>query len=717
MRTYDRTASVVFLKTNEQFGGLSNMAGGFPLRVNGIRIFTAEALYQACRFPHRPEIQRLIIGQASPMTAKMKSKPHRRDSRPDWNRVRIKIMRWCLRMKLAQNWEKFSALLLATGDRPIVEESRKDDFWGAKRSDDQTLVGMNILGRLLVELREKIRIGERDSFLRVEPLAIPDFRLDGKPIQPVFADEWIEDRYRVMATSQPGVVARRTSQVVAQASLFDQRLLSQALQLGSSGQLPGGGLARGLIAYPKYKDSGVRWLGDVPEHWEVLPALAIYKPKLVRNTGMIERTVLSLSYGRIIVKPQDRLHGLVPESFDAYQIVDPGNIIVRATDLQNDHTSLRVGYSRKRGIITAAYMCLDTTGRVSSEFGYHFLNTYDLLKIIYGFGSGLRQNLDFSHIKRMPVLVPDLPEQGAIVRFLDYADQRTREYIRAKQKLIKLLGEQKQAIIHRTVSRGLDPNVRLKPSGVKWLGGVPEHWEVAALRHRYSQCLGKMLDSKRITGNHSLPYLRNTDVQWDLVNVQGLPTMDIPPAEYGRYTVEKGDLLVCEGGEVGRCAIWRGQVGVCGFQKALHRLRPLNTRRDVPRFIYYVLRAAAKSNAFNDGHVSTIAHLTGDKLRAHRFPFPPVTEQELLVSFLDSELEKVDQAVSTALREIALLREYRIRLIADVVTGKLDVREAAGSLPLEAEEEPEPLDEADTMIDADQEPADDLDVASEEAGA
>ena len=113
LRTYSRKDSVVFRKTNERFGGLSNMAPGFPLEVNGIRILTSEALYQACRFPHKPEVQRLIIQQGSPMTAKMKSKPHRKDTRPDWDKVRVNIMRWCLRVKLAQNWQKFSALLLA----------------------------------------------------------------------------------------------------------------------------------------------------------------------------------------------------------------------------------------------------------------------------------------------------------------------------------------------------------------------------------------------------------------------------------------------------------------------------------------------------------------------------------------------------------------------------------------------------------------------------
>lgn len=166
------------------------MAGGYPLYVQGTRIYTSEALYQACRFPHLPEVQRLIIGQASPMTAKMKSKSYRKDSRPDWDRVRVKVMRWCLRVKLAQNWAKFSELLLRTGDRPIVEESRGDDFWGAKPVDQQTLVGMNVLGRLLMELREAVKAQGPAGFQAVEPLDIPEFLLLGRPIESVGALEF-----------------------------------------------------------------------------------------------------------------------------------------------------------------------------------------------------------------------------------------------------------------------------------------------------------------------------------------------------------------------------------------------------------------------------------------------------------------------------------------------------------------------------------------------
>ena len=176
-RSYRRSESAVFLKTKEKHGGLSNMAGGFPLVVNGVAIRSSEALYQACRFPHLPEVQRTIIAQKSPMTAKMKSKPHRDNSRPDWNAVRVGIMRWCLQVKLAQNYDKFGRLLLETGDKPIVEHSRRDDFWGAKPVDDATLSGVNALGRLLMELRELARQETPETLLFVNPLEIENFQL------------------------------------------------------------------------------------------------------------------------------------------------------------------------------------------------------------------------------------------------------------------------------------------------------------------------------------------------------------------------------------------------------------------------------------------------------------------------------------------------------------------------------------------------------------
>lgn len=209
VRTYDRSRSVVFLKTREEWGGLSNMAGGFPLSVCGIHILTAEALYQACRFPNQPAVQRLITEQASPMAAKMKSKPFRVDTRRDWDQVRVKVMRWCLHVKLAQNWATFSELLAATGDRPIVEESHRDPFWGAKAVDAESLVGMNVLGRLLMELRDEARNAGREGLWRVGPLSVSDFLLDAKPIGEVSGDDIVHSA-RAAAGSFTASGARRS---------------------------------------------------------------------------------------------------------------------------------------------------------------------------------------------------------------------------------------------------------------------------------------------------------------------------------------------------------------------------------------------------------------------------------------------------------------------------------------------------------------------------
>jgi len=177
---YKASESCIFRKTKDLFGGLSNMASGFSVNVNGINILTSEALYQACRFPHLPEVQEKIFKERSPMTAKMVSKHFRNDSRIDWDDNRIKIMRWCLRVKLAQNFIEFGKLLESTGDKPIIEDSSKDDFWGAIRDkeDKNFLVGVNALGRLLMELRQFYNENRYsyDMFV-VEPLDIPDFKL------------------------------------------------------------------------------------------------------------------------------------------------------------------------------------------------------------------------------------------------------------------------------------------------------------------------------------------------------------------------------------------------------------------------------------------------------------------------------------------------------------------------------------------------------------
>lgn len=190
-REYSKKEVVVFRTTHGPFGGLSNMAPGFPLAVAGIRFGTAEALYQCCRFPNAPEVQRLIISERSPMTAKMKSKRFRQQTRPDWDSVRVRIMKWCLRVKLLQHQIKFRELLRATEMRPIVEESIKDQFWGAKPCDDGFLRGKNVLGRLLMEVREEV-YNSSEGIDHVDPPDVSNFRILDKPVGVVHKSETIE---------------------------------------------------------------------------------------------------------------------------------------------------------------------------------------------------------------------------------------------------------------------------------------------------------------------------------------------------------------------------------------------------------------------------------------------------------------------------------------------------------------------------------------------
>ena len=212
-------------------------------------------------------------------------------------------------------------------------------------------------------------------------------------------------------------------------------------------------------------------------------------------------------------------------------------------------------------------------------------------------------------------------------------------------------------------------------SGVEWLGAVPAHWNIAPVYARYEVALGKMLGAKRVTGKSSGKYLRNVDVRWDAVNVEGLPEMDFPRSERDRYLLRPGDLLVCEGGEVGRTALWSGALDECFYQKAIHRVRPRSHRenREIPKFLYFLMYAMAKRGVFTaGGNPNTIDHLTAVQLRHYRMPFPASSEQRAIADFLDRETAKFDALVARKERLIELLQEKRTALITRAVTRGLD---------------------------------------------
>ncbi|MDV7212413.1 restriction endonuclease subunit S [Azotobacter beijerinckii] len=217
------------------------------------------------------------------------------------------------------------------------------------------------------------------------------------------------------------------------------------------------------------------------------------------------------------------------------------------------------------------------------------------------------------------------------------------------------------------------PYPAYKDSGVEWLGEVPENWTVCKLNFRYSVELGKMLDEKRITNTSPLPYLRNQDVQWGKINTDDLPEMDIHPVEMERYTIRSGDLLVCEGGDVGRAAIWRSEDSALGYQKALHRLRHRYAHVDTAEFFYFVLLAAKLRGVFEESESkSTIAHLPAEKFRQYRFVFPPLPDQLTIAAYLNHETARIDALIEEQQRLIELLKEKRQAVISHAVTKGLD---------------------------------------------
>ena len=685
-RTYDRANSVVFLKTDEPFGGLSNMAGGFPLWVNGTRILTSEALYQACRFPHRPEVQALIIEQRSPMTAKMKSKPYRHDSRPDWDRVRVKVMRWCLRVKLAQNWRAFSELLLKTGERPIVEESRKDTFWGAKATEDGTLVGMNVLGRLLMELREVVKVEGREPLTSVQPLAIPDFLLGGRPIDIVVAnvlEHCDEPGKAIMAPDR----AYADGHAFRQSSLFDGPAVKEAPIAVYSAFRAKSVHVADLRPYAEYKESGLPWLGQVPGHWSVERTKWRFRHRKELNVNGDHTNVLSLTLRGVVNNNPDDPEGLVPKDYRTYQLFATGDLVFKLIDLENLRTS-RVGLVHEDGIMSSAYVRLTPSSPTNIRYFYH--QFYDLYSrgIYNQLGAGVRSTLGPTDLLNIGIAIPPPDEQAAIVRFLDWANGRLERAIRAKRKVIALLNEQKQAIIHRAVTRGLDPAVPLKPSGIPWLGDIPQHWETLQVRRLVSLVTSGSRGWAEFYSDDGYIFLQSGNLGRSMALNLSFVQHVRPPsgAEGERTRVRRDDVLVCiTGALTGNVVLVDVDLPTPAFinqHVALIRLKP---DAAVPRFLAYVLRSPIGTSQFKTNEYGGTKQGLGlGEVKDVFVPLPPQNEQLRISAELGSALAKFDTAISRLEREIELLREYRTRLVADVVTGKLDVREAALLLPDEA---------------------------------
>lgn len=230
-----------------------------------------------------------------------------------------------------------------------------------------------------------------------------------------------------------------------------------------------------LPRYPQYRSSDVGLVDEIPAHWRVTPLLGVARERSESNAGLREENLLSLSYGRIVRKEISSNDGLLPESFETYQIVNQGDIVLRLTDLQNDKRSLRSARVEERGIITSAYLALEPTG-IDSPYLSHLFRAYDVCKVFYSMGGGLRQSMKYADLKRLPLLEPPEVEQRAIAAFLDRETAKIDALIAEQERLIALLSEKRQAVISNAVTKGLNPDASVKESGVEWFGSIPSHW-------------------------------------------------------------------------------------------------------------------------------------------------------------------------------------------------------------------------------------------------
>jgi type I restriction enzyme S subunit len=656
-RTYSRKDSVVFLKTDEPFGGLSNMAGGYLIHVNGVRILTSEALYQACRFPHLPDVQKLIIGQISPMTAKMRSKPYRKDSRPDWDQVRVRIMRWSLRMKLANNWNAFSTLLLKTGERPIVEESRKDDFWGAKVVDDgDTLVGMNVLGRLLMELREQVKQQGRDAALDIAPPDIPQFLLFGQAIEVAV-----------------GLPTPQAAEVQEQGSLFgaDTAIAVEAV----ADPAP---VVPAKTVNQTFRASGLPWVPHIPESWQVLRNGRLFGHRV--EMGFPDLPILEVSL-RTGVRVRDM------ENLKRKQVMSQKEKYKRAAKGDIAYNMMRmwqgaVGPAPVDGLVSPAYVVVKPYDEANSSYYSYLFRTAAYMQEVNKFSRGIvadRNRLYWESFKQMPSLVPPRPEQDQIVAYLRAQDAHIARFIQAKRDLIKLLTEQKLRIIDHAVTRGLDASVALKPSGIEWLGEVPEHWEVALIKHvadvRFSGV-------DKHSHDHETPVrlCNYTDVYKNdrITDDMDLMRATATAAEIARLTLKAGDVILTKDSEtpddIGVPAwVPEDLPGVvCAYHLGL--LRPVPDRV-LGEFLFRAIGSARTAQQFHVLATGVTRFALGKHdVKNAVIALPPVEEQKAICRWITDECKPLDDAIARTEEEIKLIREYRDRQIADVVTGQVDVR-------------------------------------------
>ncbi len=445
-----------------------------------------------------------------------------------------------------------------------------------------------------------------------------------------------------------------------------------------------------LKPYPAMKDSGVDWLGDVPEDWEVLRGRRVFEIRK-RIAGELGHSVISVTQAGLRIKNVETGEGQVSQDYSKYQVVKAGEFAMNSMDLLTGG----VGIADTSGVTSPDYRVFGIRPnlRVRSRYMLHVLRVLYQNRGFYAWGQGSAQlgrwRLPRKRFNDFPFPVPPEDTQAAIVQYLDHVDRRVRRLVRAKRKLIALIMEQKQVIIHRAVTRGLDPDVALKDIDLDSASRIPAHWDVVRASTVSDFHNGKAHEQ-----------FVEDDAEFICVTARFVSTggkaarrctVNRCPARIGDVLMVMSDLP--RGRALARSFLTT-EDDLFAVNQRVCILRPIAIEA---RFLAYYANRNLQLLAYDDGSNQT--HLSNYAFKTFRVLLPPRDEQTAIADYLDKACQIADTQTAYLNREIDLLNEYRTRLIADVVTGKLDVREVTEELP-----EINSLDEAehfDDVLEAD----------------
>ena len=462
-----------------------------------------------------------------------------------------------------------------------------------------------------------------------------------------------------------------------------------------------------------YKPSGVPWLGDVPVHWEVvqLGRIGMFsKGSGGTKDDEVPDGIPCVRYGDLYTTHTHfirRTRSYVsPARASAYTPINRGDVLFPTSgETIEDIGKSAVNLMHTQVLCGGDLIIFRSTIPMEPKFAGYALDCHSAQTQKSLMGRGITiMHVYSAQLKYLRLALPPLSEQRAIVRYLDYVDRRIRRYVTAKRKLIALLEEEKQAIVNQAVTRGLDPNVRLKPSGVDWLGDVPAHWETMRTRFLFKEIYTRSTSGSEthLSMSQTLGLVPSHLVEQSLISDsyvggklcrEGDLVLNRLKAHLGVFALAKQTGVISPDYSVFRK---RGSVKMEYFLKVL-RLPALRTE----------LRVRAK------GIVEGFWRLYTEDFFDIRLPVPSSAEQQAIIERLDKATAAIDAAITHARRQIDLVHEYRTRLIADVVTGKLDVREAAAQLPDEADDQ-DPIEEGGLLTDGVAEDVHDLDEWAEE---